>query len=191
MTRRLIASGQKPIAVGFFFSLGHSTIVIITSIAVAATSAALSEKFDDFSRVGGIIGTSVSATFLLVLAGINVWVLVRLWKQMEDVVERERQGENGEDVERDVLRDAMMGGGWMVRCFKGVFKVVDRAWKMYPLGCLFGLGFDTSSEVALLGIASIEATKGTSVWLIMIFPVLFTGTFIPVPHISQEFEVAD
>jgi high-affinity nickel-transport protein len=67
------------------------------------------------------------------------------------------------------------GGGIMVRLFKKIFKFIDRPWKMYPLGLLFGLGFDTSSEVALLGIASIQGADGTSIWLILIFPLLFTG----------------
>ncbi|KAI5781157.1 high-affinity nickel transport protein-like protein [Geopyxis carbonaria] len=173
MTRRLVASGQKPIAVGTFFSLGHSTIVIVTSIAVAATSASLSERFDNFSRVGGIIGTSVSAAFLIVLAALNTWVLYRLVKQMRLALDGPADGQG--DLGTNALLDIQTGQGCLIRVFKGAFRMVDRSWKMYPLGCLFGLGFDTSSEVALLGIASIQAAKGTSIWLILIFPILFTA----------------
>lgn len=138
MTRRLIASGQRPVAVGFFFSLGHSTIVMITSIAVAATSAALSSRFDEFERVGGIIGTSVSAAFIIVLAAINAWVLYKLWGQMREALQREREGltNGGVEMERDLLSGVLVGGGCLVRVFRGAFKIVDRSWKMYPLGIL-------------------------------------------------------
>ncbi|RPA87622.1 NicO-domain-containing protein [Ascobolus immersus RN42] len=178
MTRRLIASGRKPVAVGTFFALGHSTIVIITSIAVAATAASLSNRFDDFAKIGGIIGTAVSTAFLWILALGNAYILFRLVRRMLKIMKTPVlvPGSELEDEEKqneDVFH--LNGGGILVRCFGWAFKIVDRSWKMYPLGVLFGLGFDTSSEIALLGIASIEATKGTSIWLILIFPLLFTA----------------
>ncbi|RPB13976.1 high affinity nickel transport protein nic1 [Morchella conica CCBAS932] len=168
MTRRLIAAGQRPVSVGMFFSLGHSTIVVITSIVVAATAASFSERFDSFRRVGGIIGTSVSAAFLLILALMNAWILYKLIKEMKRLISR-----SSEDEEVDMWN--VQGAGCLMGVFKGAFKMIDRPWKMYPLGVLFGLGFDTSSEIALLGIASIQAAQGTSIWLILIFPVLFTA----------------
>lgn len=168
MTRRLIASGQRPVTVGTFFSLGHSTIVVITSIVVAATAAGVAGRFDRFSTIGGIIGSSVSAAFLILLGLMNCYILVRLVGQMRKVLRLSegRAEEEGWKVE---------GGGCLFRVLKGMFRLIDRPWKMYPLGVLFGLGFDTSSEIALLGIASIQGTKGTSIWLILIFPVLFTA----------------
>ncbi|KAK7427197.1 hypothetical protein QQZ08_006310 [Neonectria magnoliae] len=175
MTRRLIASGQRPATVGTFFSLGHSTIVIVTCIIVAATSGALRDRFDNFTRVGNIIGTSVSAAFLIVLCAGNGWVLYKLVQRLKVVLaERQRQHELGEDLD---MQDqfALEGGGFLSRVFKKLFRVIDRPWKMYPLGVVFGLGFDTSSEIAILGIASIQAVQGTSIWLILIFPILFTG----------------
>jgi nickel/cobalt transporter (NiCoT) family protein len=168
MTRRLIATGQRPVTVGTFFSLGHSTIVVVTSIVVAATAAGVSEHFDGVSTVGGIIGTSVSAAFLILLGLMNAYILGRLCLQMRRVVgmgERQAAAE-GWKVE---------GGGVLFRVLKRMFKLIDRPWKMYPLGVLFGLGFDTSSEIALLGISSIQGARGTSMWLILIFPVLFTA----------------
>ncbi|KAK4140944.1 high-affinity nickel-transport protein-domain-containing protein [Dichotomopilus funicola] len=190
MTRRLIASGQRPVAVGTFFSLGHSTIVIVTCIVVAATAGALRDRFGDFQRVGGIIGTSVSAAFLLVLCVGNGWVLWRLVGRVRRVVEEQerrrrraeiiheedREGEGG-DVDGVTGQNAleMEGPGFLSRVFRRVFKIVDRPWKMLPLGILFGLGFDTSSEIALLGIASVQGAKGTSMWVILIFPALFTA----------------
>ncbi|KAL2813977.1 hypothetical protein BJX63DRAFT_420979 [Aspergillus granulosus] len=167
MTRRLLATGQQPVTVGTFFSLGHSTIVIITSIVVAATAAAVSSRFDKFSTVGGIIGTSVSAAFLILLGIMNAYILYKLYKQLQKVLDLpEGQEDEAWKVE---------GGGILFSVLKRMFRLIDRPWKMYPLGVLFGLGFDTSSEIALLGISSIEAAKGTSFWVILIFPILFTA----------------
>lgn len=183
MTRRLIASGQRPATVGTFFSLGHSTIVIVTCIVVAATSGALRERFDGFTRVGNIIGTAVSATVLIILCVGNGWVLYKLVKRLQIVIAERRR--IGEDSDHENSADAgagqfnLEGAGFMARTFKFLFKTIDRPWKMYPLGVIFGLGFDTSSEIAVLGIASLQAIKGTSIWLILIFPILFTGKQAP------------
>ena len=167
MTRRLVAAGQRPVTVGTFFSLGHSTIVIVTSIVVAATAAAVSNRFDAFGTVGSIIGSSVSTAFLILLGLMNAYILYRLIKQLRKVIDLEpHEAEEAWKVE---------GGGCLFMVLKKMFKLIDRPWKMYPLGILFGLGFDTSSEIALLGISSIQATKGTSIWLILLFPILFTA----------------
>ena len=195
MTRRLIASGQHPATVGTFFSLGHSTIVIITCIVVAATSGALRKRFNGFQRIGNIIGTSVSAAVLILLCVGNGWVLYKLITRLKEILnERQGQSQNAENrpqqqpgesevqLEQEMAGDRVAvgafeleGAGLMARMFKRLFNVIDRPWKMYPLGVLFGLGFDTSSEVALLGIASLQGLNGTSIWLILIFPLLFTG----------------
>ncbi|KAJ5577422.1 uncharacterized protein N7459_006386 [Penicillium hispanicum] len=167
MTRRLLATGQKPVTVGTFFSLGHSTIVIITSIVVAATAAAVSSRFDSFSTIGGIIGSSVSAAFLILLGLMNGYILFKLIRQMQKVFNLP------EGQEDEAWR--IEGGGILFSILKKMFKLINRPWKMYPLGILFGLGFDTSSEIALLGISSIEAAKGTSFWVILILPALFTA----------------
>ncbi|KKA26822.1 hypothetical protein TD95_000781, partial [Thielaviopsis punctulata] len=179
-TRRLIASGQHPVTVGTFFSLGHSTIVIITCIVVAATSGALRDRFDGFTRVGNIIGTSVSAAFLLILCAGNMWVLYKLVGNLRRVLEERRQGHTGREagfVDGDAAaRELNLDSpGFMANMFRRLFVLIDRPWKMYPLGVLFGLGFDTSSEIAVLGIASLQGMQGTSLWLILIFPVLFTN----------------
>jgi len=179
MTRRLMATGGRPVTVGTFFSLGHSTIVVITSLVVAGSAAAVS-KFGSFGKVGGIIGSTVSATFLIVLGCMNVYIL---WKLLAALRKRcnspapaavvagegnESRGDSGEEFKIE-------GQGLLFKVLKKLFRLIDRPWKMYPLGVLFGLGFDTSSEIALLGIAAISASQGTSIWLILIFPVLFTA----------------
>jgi high-affinity nickel-transport protein len=175
MTRRLVATGSKPVTVGTWFSLGHSTIVIITCIVVAATSGALQKRFEGFRNVGGIIGTGISAGVLILLGVGNAWILWKLVQRLRAVLREEYDG-NGERAEEGAVAGLdLEGGGIMVRLFKKVFKFIDRPWKMYPLGVLFGLGFDTSSEIAVLGIASVQGAQGTSIWLILIFPLLFTG----------------
>lgn len=177
MTRRLIASGQRPVTVGTFFSLGHSTIVIITCIVVAATSGALRDRFDNFAYVGGIIGTSVSAAFLILLALGNGWIMYRLVQRLRQLLQQPNPhgSEEGQGEDEAATNLQLEGAGFMANVFRKVFRIVDRPWKMYPLGVLFGLGFDTSSEIALLGIASIQGAAGTSLWVILIFPILFTG----------------
>jgi nickel/cobalt transporter (NiCoT) family protein len=167
MTRRLIAAGRGPVTVGTFFSLGHSTIVIITSIVVAATSSAAAKHFDSFSRIGGIIGSSVSAAFLVLLGVMNGFILYKLVQQLRSLIDTRP----GQESEFKLLE----GGGCLFHLIKRLFKLIDRPWKMYPVGVLFGLGFDTSSEVALLGISALQASKGTSLWFILTFPLLFTA----------------
>lgn len=177
-TRRLVAAGRRPVAVGTFFSLGHSAVVVATCAAVAATAGALRDRFGDFQRVGALVGTSVSAAFLLLLCAGNGWVLWRLVRRLRAVLreEEERRREEGEqDVDAAGGKMQVEGAGFMGQVLRKVFLLVDRPWKMLPLGVLFGLGFDTSSEIAILGIASIQAAQGTSMWLILIFPILFTG----------------
>jgi high-affinity nickel-transport protein len=173
MTRRLVASGSKPVTVGLWFSLGHSTIVCITCIVVAATSGALQDRFEGFRNVGGIIGTAVASAVLILLGIGNAWILMKLIQKMRQVLKEEVSEDRQEHPADSGL--PFEGGGIFFRLFRKIFKFVDKPWKMYPLGVLFGLGFDTSSEIAVLGIASIQAIQGTSIWLILIFPVLFTA----------------
>jgi high-affinity nickel-transport protein len=177
MTRRLIASGQRPVTVGTFFSLGHSTIVIITCVVVAATSGALRDRFDNFAYVGGIVGTSVSAAFLILLCLGNGWVMYRLIKRLRQVLREPNPHHPADATDEDQAASNLQleGAGFLANVFRKLFRIVDRPWKMYPLGVLFGLGFDTSSEIAILGIASVQGAQGTSLWVILIFPLLFTA----------------
>ena len=168
VTRKLMNDGKRPISVGFFFSLGHSTVVVALSIAIAATTAALQSRFESFRSVGGLVGTSVSALFLLIVAVANLFILASVYRTFRKV----KAG--GQLVERDL--DAMMvGGGLLARIFRPVFGIVRRSWHMYPLGFLFGLGFDTATEVGLLGISASQASQGVSIWSILVFPALFTA----------------
>jgi high-affinity nickel-transport protein len=168
VTRKLIQEGKRPVGVGLFFSLGHSTIVVGLSIAIAVTTSALQNQFDLFKSVGGVIGTLVSALFLFVIALANILVLISVYRVFKTV----KNG--GRFVEEDL--DLMLANrGFFARIFRSLFRVIERSWQMYPLGFLFGLGFDTATEVGLLGISATQASQGMSVWSILVFPALFTA----------------
>ncbi|KEZ42694.1 High-affinity nickel transport protein nic1 [Scedosporium apiospermum] len=175
-TRRLIAAGRRPVSVGTFFALGHSTIVVVTCVAVAATGGVLRERFGGAEEVGGLIGGVVSAVVLVVFCVGNGWVLYGLVRKARAYKSAGDGGDDGVEmrgVVGDIKLDDEQTMGFLARTFGRLFNLVDRPWKMFPLGVLFGLGFDTSSEIAILGIASIHAVQGTSIWLILIFPILF------------------
>lgn len=168
VTRKLMQEGKRPVAVGLFFSLGHSTIVVGLSVAIAITTAALQTHFDTFKNVGGVIGTLVSALFLFVIAFANVLVLISVYRAFRTV----KNG--GRFVEEDL--DLMLANrGFMTRIFRRAFRLIERSWHMYPLGFLFGLGFDTATEVGLLGISATQTSQGMSIWSILVFPALFTA----------------
>jgi high-affinity nickel-transport protein len=168
VTRKLMQEGQRPIGVGFFFALGHSTVVIIAAAAIAATASTLQDRFPWLLAIGGVIGTTVSSGFLFIIAMINLVVLVGVYRLFQRV---KRGGDYAED-ELDVF---LAWRGLLARVFRRMFRLIGRSWHMYPLGFLFGLGFDTATEIGLLGISASEAAKGLSVWSILVFPALFTA----------------
>jgi len=169
VTRKLMQEGKRPVAVGFFFSLGHSTVVVLASIAVAVTATIFKDHLERFHAIGDIIGTSISAAFLLLIALINVSILINVYKAFRRV----KKGGRLADEDLDPLLSAK--GGIFARMFGPLFRVIERSWHMYPLGFLFGLGFDTATEVGLLGISAAEASNGLSIWSILAFPALFTA----------------
>ncbi len=168
VTRKLMHDGKRPVGIGFFFSLGHSTVVVLASVAIAATAMALSTRLDSLRNVGGVIGTIVSALFLLLIAVMNLFILSAVYRTFHRV----RRG--GTYVDED-LNALMAGSGFLARIFRPLFGLIRESWHMYPLGLLFGLGFDTATEIGLLGISAAGATKGMSLWAILIFPALFTA----------------
>jgi high-affinity nickel-transport protein len=169
VTRKLMQDGKRPVGVGFFFSLGHSSIVVLASVAVAATAMTFRDKFAAFQRVGGVIGTLVSASFLLAIAVMNLGTLFNV----HGTFQRVKSGRkcNFEDELNQVLR----GRGALTRIFRPIFNVIRASWQMYPLGFLFGLSFDTATEVGVLGISATTAAKGLPIWSILVFPMLFTA----------------
>jgi nickel/cobalt transporter (NiCoT) family protein len=168
VTRKLMQENKRPVAVGFFFSLGHSTIVVALSIAIAIAATFIQSSIPALKNAGGLIGTSVSATFLYLIAIINILVLWEIFQAFQKV-------KRGEDYNDQTIDEFLNQRGLMGRFFRPLLKVVDKSWKMYPVGVLFGLGFDTATEVGILGIAAVEAGKGLPIFYILIFPALFTA----------------
>jgi high-affinity nickel-transport protein len=164
VTRKLMQDGQRPVAVGLFFALGHSTVVILAVAAVAVGSAALADSYQGWKDVGELVGTSVSALFLFGIAAANVVILLDVWRSFQQV----RLGRPD-----PALSTAATGP--MARLFRPVLRMVGKSWHMVPLGFLFGLGFETATEVTLLGISATQAGQGASVWTIMVFPALFAA----------------
>jgi nickel/cobalt transporter (NiCoT) family protein len=167
VTRKLMQEGKRPVSVGFFFSLGHSTVVIVLSLIVYMTASAFQNQLDSLKDIGGVIGTSISAFFLIAIALVNIVILRGVWRSFQEV------RKSGHYADQSV--DTLMGGGILARIFRPLFRTISRPWHMYPVGFLFGLGFDTATEVAILGISAAAATTGLSFGSMAVFPVLFTA----------------
>jgi len=168
VTRKLMQEGKRPVGIGFFFALGHSTVVVLAAAAVAATATALAGSFEEFKAVGGVIGTSVSALFLFAIAAANIVILRGVWRTFQHV----RRGGRYVEEDFDLLLNSR---GLLARLFRPLFRLIWTSWHMFPLGFLFGLGFDTATEVAVLGISATQAAQGVSIWSIMVFPALFAA----------------
>ena len=153
VTRKLMQEGRRPVGVGFFFSLGHSTIVVALTARHRHRGDGAADRFDAFKSFGGVVGTLVSALFLFAIAVANILVLVSVWRTFRTV----KSG--GRFVEED-LDLALANRGLLGRLFRRFFRMIERSWQMYPLGVLFGLGFDTATEVGLLGISATPGLAG-------------------------------
>jgi high-affinity nickel-transport protein len=167
VTRKLMQEGKRPVAVGFFFALGHSTVVVVASVAVALTANALSGELASYRAIGGVIGTSASALFLFVIAIANLIVLRGVYRAFR-LVER-----NAEVSEENI--DALLHQrGWLARLFRPLFRFVSESWHLYPIGLLFAFGFETASEISLFGLSA-QASNAVSSWSLLIFPALFAA----------------
>ena len=168
VTRKLVQDNQRPVTVGFWFAIGHSAVVALGAAVIAAASVAMEGRFENFRQVGGVISTCVSALFLFIIAAINLFVLRSVYRSFRHV----RAG--GIYIEADV-NQLLDQRGLLARLFRPMFRLVTRSWHMLPLGFLFGLGFDTATEISLLGIAANEAANGVSLSAILVFPALFAA----------------
>jgi len=167
-TRKLMQMGQKPVGVGFFFSLGHSLVVFLLAIAVGFAAAQVTGRFDDLKAFGDIFGTLASAVFLFLLAAFNIVVLISVWRTFQSV-------KRGKPLAEDDFDMLLNSRGFLSRLFRPLFKIVTKSWHLFPIGFLFGLGFDTATEVALFGISATQAANGASFGTLLVFPALFTA----------------
>ena len=170
-TRKLLQSGKKPVGVGFFFSLGHSTVVLLIAVALGLAVKSIVQGVvgsnGELRDIGGAVGTLVSGTFLVVIGIVNLAVLLDIVR----VYRRMRRGE----YDRDSLETELIAGGLMTRIFGRLFRVIEHSWQMYPIGFLFGLGFDTASEVALLAISAGAAAQGLPFTAVISLPLIFAA----------------
>ena len=166
-TRKLMQDGQRPVAVGLFFSLGHSTIVVALSVVIALSAAFVSDV-PALQSIGSVIGTAVSATFLLLIGLINLVVLVDIYRMFRKV-------SAGGAYDEATLEDYLNERGLLARIFRPALRMITRSWHMYPLGVLFGLGFDTASEVALLGLAATSGASHLPIGYILLLPAVFAA----------------
>jgi high-affinity nickel-transport protein len=167
VTRKLMQQGQRPAGVGLMFSLGHSTVVVVGSITIAVAALKL-QSLAYVKSVGAVAGTVVSSFFLLAIAAVNIVILRSVFKTFQSV----RRGEPYVEEDLNLL---LANRGFLSRIFRRIFALVNKSWHMYPLGLLFGLGFDTATEIGLLGISAAEASRGLPIFSILVFPALFAA----------------
>jgi high-affinity nickel-transport protein len=172
VTRRLMQEKKKPVAVGLFFSLGHSTVVFVIAVLVGLGASfirnGISDPNSSLESTAGLIGTSVSAFFLFAMALINIVILVQIVQVFRSVTQGGSYSE--EDVDTYLEKR-----GFFARIFRGLFKTIDASWKMYPVGFLFGLGFDTATEIGLFVIAGTLGTLDVPLYSAFLLPLLFTA----------------
>ncbi|MCL6550698.1 MAG: HoxN/HupN/NixA family nickel/cobalt transporter [Acidothermus cellulolyticus] len=170
-TRKLMNDGQRPLSVGFFFSLGHSTVVFalafLLSIGVRTIVGSVKNENSSLHHYTGLIGTTVSGTFLYVIAILNIVILAGIIKVFREM----RRGVYDEAA----LEEQLNNRGFMNRILGRVMRSITKPWQMYPLGLLFGLGFDTATEVALLVLAGSATASGLPWYAILCLPILFAA----------------
>jgi high-affinity nickel-transport protein len=171
VTRKLMADGQRPLATGFFFALGHSTIIVAVgagiSVAARAVFGALVNPSSAFETLGGMLGTGLAATFLYLIAALNLVVLLGIVRVFRDL----RRGRYSEtELERQ-----LEARGFMYRFFGRFMRSVNHTWQMYFVGMVFGIGFDTATEVVLLTATVYAATSGLPFYAVLALPLLFAG----------------
>ncbi|OUI78184.1 nickel transporter [Commensalibacter intestini] len=167
VTRKLMQMNQRPVAVGFFFAMGHSTVVFIAATIVAVAANTLN-SFSNFQSISGIIGTLVSSLFLFIIAIMNIHIFISIYKNYKQV-------KNGKEYVEEDFDLLLNNRGFLSRFFKPLFKIITKSWHMFPLGFLFGLGFDTATEVSLFGVSAAQATNNVSIESVLVFPVLFAA----------------
>ncbi|TCP31581.1 high-affinity nickel-transport protein [Scopulibacillus darangshiensis] len=165
--RKLLQQGKDPVGVGFYFSLGHSSVVFLMAVILGISVHWAKKELPQMQEVGGIIGITVSGCFLLIIGLMNLVILIGLFKIFMNM--------RKDSYDKDEVEKLLVSRGFMVRFAGPLFKFINKSWHVYPLGFLFGLGFDTASEVALLALSA-GAAKSTIPFLgILALPILFAA----------------
>ncbi|MGP8072827.1 MAG: HoxN/HupN/NixA family nickel/cobalt transporter [Thermoplasmata archaeon] len=165
-TRKLLNDGKRPLTVGTWFSLGHSTIVCGMIVALVFAVNFINRTYGTFAAVGAVLGTLISGTFLFVIGLVNVLIVLEVYRIFRGLRDRK--------LDQSALDEQMNKRGFMFRYFGRLFRVITEPWQIYPVGVLFGLGFDTATEVLLIGLAVGAAYTGIPIWAVLFLPALFT-----------------
>ncbi len=168
VTRKLMQQRKRPLLTGFFFSLGHALVMLLATLAIIFAVAHVDKHFLALNDAAGTIGTIVSAVFLFLMAAINLAIAAATFKTFRHVV---RGGEYS-DEDFDLL---LNGRGFLSRIFRPLFAFISQSWQLLFIGFLFGLGFDTVTEIGLLSIVGVESTRGLSAWSLLVFPAIFAA----------------
>ncbi|MDB5775607.1 MAG: nickel transporter [Herbaspirillum sp.] len=175
VTRKLMQDGSRPVTVGFCFALGHSLVVIIASIAIAAMATSVAPLLPQLQEYGGLLSSAVSTIFLLAIGLFNVVLLVDIYRAFQRM-------QYGESLSAADLPSNK--GNLLARLFRPLFGNIHTCWQMIPLGFLFGLGFETATEVAVLSTSAMQAAQGIGLETILLFPLLFTVGMLTVDAID-------
>jgi high-affinity nickel-transport protein len=167
VVRKLVQDGKTPCSVGFFFSLGHCTIVLFSALAIVALQGTIQNRLESLQSLGCVAGTTISTAFLLVISVVNMFNL----RSTCAAFLRSRHGETIAQADFELNLSAGMAS----RLLRPLMQFISSSWQMYALGFLFALGFDTATEIGVLGISATQRTQGLSLWSILVFPALFTA----------------
>jgi len=172
-TRKLLQEGEHPFTVGMWFSLGHSTIVVALIVGLVAATRSVAASIPALQSVGAILGTAISGTFLLIIGLVNAIIVLGVYRAFQ-LLKKDR-------LNAAELDDLLEKRGFMNRYFRPLFKIVKKPWQIYPIGVLFGLGFDTASEVALIGISvGLGVSTSVPIYYILVLPLMFTCGMVTV-----------
>ncbi len=169
VTRRLMRSGRRPVGVGLFFSLGHASVVVLATLGAGLAASAFRRQLSALQHFGGVIGVLISSLFLLIVAAMNIAVVLAIWRTLQ-------HGRSlGPEAAVAVGDPTPLAAGPVSTLLGPLLRGLSRSWMMFPIGFLFGLGFDTATEIGLLSLSAVESAKGLPLLSIMVFPALFTA----------------
>ena len=168
VTRKLMQDAKRPVSVGLFFALGHSLVLFVGTVFVAVAVMQIQDRFVSYNTIAGAVGTLVSGLFLLMMAAMNAVIALSVYRTFRHV-------RAGGAYDEDSFNILLNNRGLIARLVRPLFGLVRQSWQMLLIGLLFGLGFDTATEVSLLTVAATEAAKGLPVYSILVFPALFSA----------------